>query len=120
MSGSTIPILFDRDCFRVVAHGDKKTLFNCTRAAVDDLPLLVENLQTAFARNDWEVLELMAQSIRGIASNFRAEPLTQLAATLEDDHAFLSELEIAGLVINVTMASNQTVDALENILHSHV
>ncbi len=83
---------------------------------IEDLPMLVEDLQTAFARNDREILWLMSHTIRGLASNFQAEPLMQMAAMLETEHEDLTVLEIGQLVAEITLASERTIVALRDEL----
>ena len=79
------------------------------RSSIDDLPILINELETAIERNDQDALELAAYTIRGVASNFHAKPLMRLADMLEKHHGILSAQELERLFVNIESESRQLI-----------
>jgi len=93
----------DRDCKLV------KTLI---QIAVEDLSALETDLRSALQRNETEQLQRLSHAIKGLASNFRAEPLTSLSEKLEKASLASHQPLLRQLVDEVSIACKSTVLAL--------
>jgi len=110
------PVRLNLELTRANLNDDSELILAIGAVMIEDLPMLVEDLQTAFAKSDWETVEFMSHTIRGLASNFQAEPLMQIAEMLETEYEDLSILEIGKLVTEITLASERTIVALKDEL----
>ncbi len=112
MNDLTAPIkMCLEDTLRILDGNAER--FNAIAAVViQDLPMLVEELVIAVAANDSNLAKQMLHSIKGIGSNFQAEPLTQLAEKLCREYDSLSYNEIGTLISEIAEASEGTVFAL--------
>jgi len=93
----------DRDCELVKA---------LIKIAVEDLSALETNLRSALQRNDTEQLRRLAHAIKGLAANFRAEPLASLTDQLEKASLAAHQPFLRQLVDEVSIACKSTVLAL--------
>lgn len=116
MRSTMVPVKLNLELTRANLNNDSELILAIATVLVEDLPVLVEDLQTAFAKSDRELIRLVSHTIKGLVSNFQAEPLMQIAEKLEIEHAVLSDLEIGQLVAELALASERTIVALKDDL----
>ncbi len=71
---------------------DSERFYAIAAVAIQDLPMLADELQTAIEQRDIKLVKHMSRSIQGVASNFRAEPLMHLAERLARECDSLAQL----------------------------
>jgi HPt (histidine-containing phosphotransfer) domain-containing protein len=94
-------------------NGDAELLQAIAQIFAEDVPSIVQALKHAFATGDGVGSVLHAHTIKGMALNFRAEPLTTLSRGLETDYAKLSNCEREVLVLQIESACNKTLTELK-------
>ncbi len=110
------PVKLNLAVTRANLNHDSDLIAAIAAIVIDDLPVLVNGLRTAADGKDYELLKNLAHTIKGLASNFQAEPLMQLAQKLETEHLLLSEFEIGRLVEEIEIVCEQTIDAIQDEL----
>ncbi len=98
---------------RVNLNNDSELILAIANIFVEDLPGKVLALQSAFDRNDNQSVVHLAHTIRGLASNFLAEPLTLLTQKLESEYMGLSDPEREMLISEIVMTSERTISAMK-------
>ena len=93
----------DQDCALIQA---------LMQIAVEDLRSLAIDLRSALNSRETEQVRRLAHAIKGLAANFRAEPLTQLTSQLEKASHAWDELLLQQVVDEVSTACECTVLAL--------
>jgi len=73
--------------------GDKQLLRTLAQVFVEDSPVLLTKLKAAYAKGDASRLRHAAHSIRGLAANFNAHTIVDLARQIEDQAAGSSEVQ---------------------------
>ena len=116
MSSTMVPVKLNLDLTRANLNDDSELILAIATVVIEDLPMHVEDLQTAFAQRNGEIIRLTSHTIKGLASNFQADPLIQMAEMLETEHESLSDLEIGQLVAEITLASERTIVSLKDEL----
>ena len=116
MRSTMVPVKLNLEVTRANLSNDSELIVAIAIVLVEDLPILVEDLQAAFAKKDGELVKLLSHTIKGLASNFQAEPLMQLAESLETEHAVLSDPEIGELVEEIASTSERTIVAIKEEL----
>ena len=97
-------------------NNDSELILMIANIFVKDLPAKVLSLQSAFDRKDSNGVILHSHTIKGLASNFQAEPLTKLTRKLELEYLSLSEPELEMLISEIAMTSEHTIGALNDEL----
>jgi hypothetical protein len=85
---------------------------------VEDLPLLVEELRLAVADGNDQLALSMLNAIKGLASNFRADPLLRLVIAFDLAYSGLSAARKESFISEIRDACDGTVRALENAIES--
>lgn len=94
-------------------NGDAELLQAIAQIFCEDVPPIVHALKHAFATGSGVGAVLHAHTIKGMALNFRAEPLTTLSRRLEMDYAKLSNCEREVLMLQIESACNETIAELK-------
>jgi len=94
-------------------NGDAELLQAIAQIFAEDVPSIIQALKHASATGDGVGSVLHAHTIKGMALNFRAEPLTTLSRRLEVDYAKLSNCEREVLVLQIESACNETITELK-------
>jgi len=94
-------------------NGDVELLQAIAQIFAEDVPSILHALKYAFATGDGVGAVLHAHTIKGMALNFRAEPLTTLSRRLEMDYAKLSNCEREVLVLQIESSCNETIAELK-------
>ena len=94
-------------------NGDAELLQAIAQIFAEDVPSIVHALKHAFATGDGVGAVMHAHTIKGMALNFRAEPLTTLSRGLETDYAKLSNCEREVLILQIESACNETIAELK-------
>ncbi len=112
MSLPTISVKLNLGIARENLNNDSDLIAAIAKVLIEDLPQLVSELRSFFEKNDGKNVQLMAHTIKGLASNFQAEPLMQLSEKLELKHKSLSDREAGLLISEIAQASEATICAL--------
>ncbi len=64
-------------------HGGDPALGELVRLFVEEMPGRVEELSSAFGRNDMQALRSAAHQLKGAAGSYGFQPITQYAERLE-------------------------------------
>jgi HPt (histidine-containing phosphotransfer) domain-containing protein len=102
-------VTLDLEFTRANLDHDRELVRALIQIAIDDLPSLVVKLRAALSNNETERLRQLSHAIKGLASNFRAEPLTRLSGQLETTSSELQQLTVKQLVDEVSIACECTV-----------
>jgi len=94
-------------------NGDVELLQTIACIFHEDIPAILLALQDASARDDHHKVMHFAHTIKGMASNFHAEPLTTLARKLELYADFLSVSERQELVFRIACVGDLTIAELK-------
>lgn len=94
-------------------NGDADLLRSLSQIFVEDLPSIVFALQCAMERNDRKTLALHAHTIYGLACNFQAEQLMQIAKRVELQHAVLTDEELSKMVSEIALLAELTMEKLK-------
>lgn len=95
-------------------NNDTELILAIAYIFIEDLPKMVLALRTAFDSKDSHSVIHQAHTIKGLASNFQAEPLTQLAQKLEVEYARLTDPERDLLISELSLISKQTLCAIKD------
>ncbi len=112
MKSVSPPVTLCLEGTRKELNHDAKRFHSIASVAIQDLPLLAEELRTAVEQKDTKLVKHMSHSIHGVASNFRAEPLMRLAEKLKREYESLTESETSVLLSEISEASDGTITAL--------
>jgi len=107
------PVKLNLAVAQVNLNHDSDLIAAIAAVVIEDLPVLVNGLRTAADEKDRQLLKNLAHTIKGLVSNFHAEPLMQLTQKLETEFLLLSEFEIGHLVDEMAIACEQTIGALQ-------
>jgi HPt (histidine-containing phosphotransfer) domain-containing protein len=118
MSLPTIPVKLNLGVARENLNHDSELIAEIARVVIEDLPQLVAELCRSFEENNETNVRLMAHTIKGLASNFQAEPLMHLTEKLELNLKWLTEREAGHLISGIAQASEDTIVALTEALES--
>ena len=94
-------------------NGDVELMQAIAQIFAEDVPSIIHSLKHAFATCDGIGIVLHAHTIKGMALNFCAEPLTTLSRRLEMDYAKLSNCERENLVLQIESACKETISELK-------
>jgi len=106
-------ITLDLEFTRANLDHDCVLLKGLIQIAVEDLPVLAAELRDAAAGHDASQLHHLGHAIKGLVSNFRAEPLTGLAGQLEQATLGANGLCWPQLVDEIIDACESTTLALQ-------
>ena len=109
----SLTIQLDLNATLANLNGDAELLQAIAQIFAEDVPSIIHTLKHAFATNDGVGAVLHAHTIKGMALNFRAEPLTTLSRRLEMDYAKLSNCEREILVLQIESSCNETIAELK-------
>lgn len=112
-------VTLDLEFTRTNLDDDFALMHALMQIAVEDLPIYAIELQSALERNETDKLRRLAHAMKGLAANFRAEPLTKLTSQLEREPYSRDPLILRQLVEEVSTTCEGTVRALVSEL-SHV
>ena len=98
---------------RLNLNDDSELVLAIANIFVEDLPARVLALKSAFDRKDSQRVIHQAHTIKGLASNFQAEPLTELTQILESEYLSLTDPEREMLIAEIAIASEHTITALK-------
>ena len=112
MSLATIDLDFTRENL----DHDPELVLELIQIAIEDLPSLANQLRDALSSTETVRFRWLAHAIKGLASNFRAEPLTRLASQLEMTNAEQQKFALQQLVDELSVACESTVLALRSEL----
>ncbi len=93
-------------------NNDREMMNAIAEIVIADLPPLVSDLRQASKVGDKKKMRQAAHTIKGLAGNFRAQPLVDLAGKLETDIETLPENNILSLVDEVDFITNATIQSL--------
>jgi HPt (histidine-containing phosphotransfer) domain-containing protein len=93
-------------------NNDQEMMNAIAEIVIADLPPLVSNLREAAVVGDRKKVRHAAHTIKGLAGNFRAQPLVSLAAKLEAEFESLSENELIALVDEADSTTVATIQSL--------
>ncbi|MEY5027392.1 MAG: hypothetical protein RLZZ244_2920 [Verrucomicrobiota bacterium] len=79
----TAPTPFNRKAFLSEMEGMEDVLLDTINAFQETLPPLLDRIQEALSTQSLKELEIAAHTLKGMVSNFRAEPARNLALQLE-------------------------------------
>jgi HPt (histidine-containing phosphotransfer) domain-containing protein len=112
----TIPVKLNLGIARENLNNDSELIAAIAKVLIEDLPQLVAELRGSFEKNDGKHVKLIAHTIKGLASNFQAEPLMQLSEKLELEHSLLTDHEAELLISEIAQASEATINALSEAI----
>jgi HPt (histidine-containing phosphotransfer) domain-containing protein len=110
---STPNVRFNLSTTLTNLNGDVELLQTIACIFNEDIPAILLALQDASARDDHNQVMHFAHTIKGMASNFHAEPLTTLARKLESNRDFLSVSERQELVFRIASVGELTIAELK-------
>lgn len=110
---STPIIRFNLSTTLTNLNGDMELLQTIACIFNEDIPAILLALQDACARDDHNQIRHFAHIIKGMASNFHAEPLTTLARKLESNDDFLTVLQRQELVFRIAGVGKLTLAELQ-------
>jgi len=110
---STSNVRFNLSTTLTNLNGDVELLQTIARIFNEDIPAILLSLQNASARDDHNQVMHFAHTIKGMASNFHAEPLTTLARKLESNRDSLSVSERRELVFRIASVGELTIAELK-------
>jgi HPt (histidine-containing phosphotransfer) domain-containing protein len=110
---STPIIRFNLSTTLTNLNGDMDLLQAIACIFHEDIPAILLALQEACARDDHNQVRHFAHIIKGMASNFHAEPLTTLARKLESNRDFLTVSERQELVFSIVSVGELTIAELK-------
>lgn len=84
LEGDTKLIVLDIDRALCDVGGDRELLSELAGFFAEDAPKICDELATATNQQSWDRAVKLAHSLKNMASQFRAEPTTSLAASLEN------------------------------------
>lgn len=109
-------ITFNLDATRANLNYNADLIRSIARIVIDDLPSLVAELQAASAVEDGPRLRQAAHTIRGMSSNFGAQPLMNLASQVEREPFLGSAIDMATAVHAIDEITEETIAKLKQEL----
>jgi HPt (histidine-containing phosphotransfer) domain-containing protein len=82
-SGAEQPVVFDREAAKAAVDGDLELLAELAELFLYDAPGLVDEIRRSAREGDAPALQRSAHTLKGTASNFRAQATVQAALRLE-------------------------------------
>ncbi len=113
MKDAIHPVKLNMAVTRANLNNDAELIAAIAMVVIEDLPALVSELREAARENDAKQLRLMAHTIKGLASNFHAEPLVTLSQRLEREGDRLAPEKVQELIQEIDEVSHATIAALE-------
>ena len=109
-------IKFDIEATRRNLNNDTDLIRAVAEIIVQDLPKVVAELKVGVNTQDKRKLRQAAHTIKGMASNFMAQPLMELACQLESGRFETSSQDELAAVLGLETIANQTLLALQREL----
>lgn len=116
---------FNDDDVITLDLGQARRNFGCDEALlreiatvfIEDVPMIIADLETAYARNDVSAVCRLAHSLKGLCATFGAEPARSHAQAIEHDAASNGRTAITQQRIRTLVHSlHQTIDTLRSEL----
>ena len=82
-NGERQPVVFDRESALAAVDGDLELMAELAELFLSDAPGLVEEIRCSVREGDAQALRRSAHTLKGAASNFRAQATVQAALCLE-------------------------------------